>query len=146
MNSLYIKGLPGISKSFLGMLKEPAAVPSPGVNSMAITNTHSPALQTSPCVRRAIINYRKNGIATSGEKATQIAKHPQPWKQTLRIRGTITAPVSRQFFTRSNPMLTDVQTPFLGTPLVPLKTVGSKHVCAKFSKTYVEVWTLKPSL
>ena len=42
--------------------------------------THSPALQTSPCVGRAIINYRKSGLAPSqrgkGKIAIGIHVHP----------------------------------------------------------------------
>ena len=38
--------------------------------------THSPALQTVLCVRRAIINYRKNGVATKRGKGNANREAP----------------------------------------------------------------------
>ena len=49
--------------------------------------SHSPALQTSPCVRRAIVNERKNGVATKRAKGNANREAPSALEANIMRQG-----------------------------------------------------------
>ena len=61
--------------------------------SFHLSISHSPALQTSPCVRRAIIHYRKNRVATKQRKNREAPTAPEANITRQGARGDVrTAP------------------------------------------------------
>ena len=73
-----------------------------------LLTSHSPPLQTSPCVRRAIINYRTNGVATS-RTIHEMFADKRPWHYTHALAGRSRTTVRKQSAAPSKHCLGHVQ-------------------------------------